>query len=119
MAPRDTRKEAHIVTTQLDYELDQTIRRRYGTAADDASVERAAAALRANGIDVVRAVDAADGKRIVLGLVPVGSHVYHGASESLEVTGITDAIENSGLYDPIRPRIWSMDRATQGDEIRR
>jgi hypothetical protein len=104
---------------QLDQGLDQTIQRRYGTAADNASVERAAAALRANGIDVVRALDAADAKRIVLGLIPVGSRVYHGASESLEVTGITDAIENSGLYDPIRPRIWSMDRDTQGDEIRR
>jgi hypothetical protein len=33
--------------------------------------------------------------------------------------GITDAIETSGRYDPVRPRIWSMDRKTQGDEVRR
>jgi hypothetical protein len=107
------------LTTQLDQELEQTIQPRFGRAADDANVERAAAALRAHGIDVVRAVDAADAKRIVLGLIPAGSQVHHGASRSLEVSGITDAIENSGRYDPVRPRIWTMDRATQGDEIRR
>ena len=55
----------------------------------------------------------------MLGLIPAGAQVYHGASKSLEVSGITEAIEKSGRYDPVRPRIWSMDRKTQGDEIRR
>jgi hypothetical protein len=108
------------LTTQIDEEVDQTtIQSRYGRAAGEATVERTAAALRANGIDVLRAVDSADAKRIVLDLIPTDSQVYHGASKSLEVSGIAEAIENSGRYDPVRPRIWSMDRATQGDEIRR
>lgn len=67
---------------------------------------------------MLRASTAADAKRIVLGLVPDGSHVYHGASQTLESAGITDEIEKSGRYEAIRPRIWSMDRATQADEIR-
>jgi hypothetical protein len=87
--------------------------------ADEASVERMIAALEANGIRVLRAVHAADAKRIVLGLIPDGSEVYHGASESLAISGITDEIEKSGRYEPVRPRIWSMDRKTQADEIRR
>jgi hypothetical protein len=45
--------------------------------------------------------------------------VHHGASETLEVTGIAHEIETSGRYDYLRPRIWSMDRKTQADEIRR
>jgi hypothetical protein len=105
--------------TQLNPNLDRDIQRRFGTAADDARVTRTAAALEANGIGVLRAADAADGKRIVLGLIPAGSQVYHGASQSLADSGITEAIEKSGRFDPIRPRIWSMDRTTQGDEIRR
>ena len=105
--------------TQLNPNLDRDIQRRFGTAADDARVTRTAAALEANGIGVLRAADAADAKRIVLGLIPAGSHVYHGASQSLADSGITEAIEKSGRFDPIRPRIWSMDRQTQGDEIRR
>jgi hypothetical protein len=105
--------------TKLNPDLDRDIQRRFGTVADDARVTRTTAALEANGIAVLRAADAADAKRIVLGLIPAGSQVYHGASQSLADSGITEAIEKSGRFDPIRPRIWSMDRQTQGDEIRR
>jgi hypothetical protein len=100
----------------LDWEY-QT--RRFGTVADDARVKRTARALESNGISVLRAADAAEAKRTVLGLIPDGSQVHHGASQSLEGSGITGAIEMSGRYDPLRPRIWSMDRRTQADEIRR
>jgi hypothetical protein len=82
-------------------------------------VSRAAAALEANGISVLRAANAAEAKRIVLGLIPDGSQVHHGASQSLDVSGITDEIDKSGRYEPLQPRIWSMDRQTQADEIRR
>ena len=96
-----------------------SIRRRFGTLADDARVRRTAAALEANGISVLRAADAGEAKRIVLGLIPDGSQVHHGGSQSLETSGIAEEIEKSGRYDPIRPRIQSMDRETQADEIRR
>ena len=105
--------------TQLQPDLDREVQRRFGTPADDARVGRTAAALEANGISVLRAADAADARRIVLGLIPAGSQVHHGASLSLATAGITEAIEKSGRFDPVRPRIWSLDRTTQGDEIRR
>jgi hypothetical protein len=92
---------------------------RFATRADEARVQRTAAALEGNNIDVLRAANSAEAKRIVLGLIPDGSQVHHGASETLEVTGITHEIETSGRYDYLRPRIWSMDRKTQADEIRR
>jgi hypothetical protein len=105
--------------TELHPALDRSVTRRFAQVADEARVQRAAAALEANGISVLRAADAADAKRLVLELIPDGAEVHHGASQTLDVTGITDEIDKSGRYDPIRPRIWSMDRATQGDEIRR
>lgn len=107
------------MTTELHTDLDRSIRRRFGTVRDDARVRRTAAALEANGISVIRAADAAEAKRIVLGLVPDRSQVHHGASQSLEKSGIADEIEKSGRYEALRPRIWSMDRKTQADEIRR
>src|SRR5439155_20973059 len=107
------------VITELKLELDPSIKRRFGTVANDARVTRTTAALEANGIQVLRAADAAEAKRTVLGLLPDGSQVHHGASQSLEVSGITDEIEKSGRYDAVRPRIMSLDRATQADEIRR
>jgi LUD domain len=104
---------------ELQPNLERSIARRFGTVADDARVRRTAAALEANGIGVLRAADAAEAKRIVLDLIPEGSQVYHGASQTLELSGITEALERSGRYEPLRPRIWSMDRQTQADEIRR
>jgi LUD domain len=107
------------VISELEPNLDPSISRRFGTVADEASVKRTAAALEANGIKVFRAADAAEAKRIVLSLIPDGSKVYHGASRSLEATGIIDTLEKSGRYEPLRPQTWTMDRKTQGDEIRR
>lgn len=93
--------------------------RRFGTLADDTRVRRASAALEANGISVLRAANAPEAKRIVLDLIPDGSQVHHGASMSLDVAGITDEIDKSGRYESLRPRIFSMDRQTRADEIRR
>jgi L-lactate utilization protein LutC len=105
--------------TQVNPATERSLSRRFATLADEARVQRAATALEANGMTVIRATDAADAKEIVLDLIPDGSEVHHGASKTLDVTGIADAIENSGRYEAIRPRIWSMDRRTQADDIRR
>jgi hypothetical protein len=107
------------MSADLQLDLDPSIKLRFGTLADDAWVTRTAAALEANGISVLRAADAAEAKRIVLGLIPDGSQVHHGASQSLEASGIIDEIEKSGRYDPVRPRIRNLDRKTEADEIRR
>ena len=104
---------------QLEPDPGPSISLRFGTVADEASVKRTGAALEANGIRVLRAPNAAAAKLIVLDLIPDGSQVHHGASQTLDVLGITDEIDKSGRYHPLRPRIWGMDRKTEGDEIRR
>src|SRR4029077_20241343 len=72
-----------------------------------------------NGMTVLRAADGAAAKQLVLGLVPPGEFVHHGASLTLEATGIIDEIENSGRFQPLRPHLRELDRETQADEIRR
>jgi len=104
---------------EVEVDPDGSLTRRWGTRAEGARVNRTAAALEANGITVQRASDAASAKRIVLDLIPDGSQVYHGASQTLDLVGITDEIDNSGRYAALRPRIWSMDRETEAQEIRR
>jgi len=106
------------MTTELQTELD-SLNRRFATLADEARVARAAAALEANGISVIRAADAEEAKGIVLGLIPAGSEVHAGASQTLQTSGITEELEKSGRHELVGPRIWSMDRETQADEIRR
>ena len=107
------------MVTQPKPDFDESLRRRFAAVADDARVARTATALEANGIGVIRAANAGEAKGIVLELVPTGAQVHNGASQSLEEAGIADEIHNSGRYEAIHPRIWSMDRETQADEIRR
>lgn len=99
--------------------LNSTLSGGFSAPAEEARVARTAAALEANGITVLRAQDSAEAKRIVLDLIPAGSQVHHGASRSLETSGIAEEVERSGRYEPLRPRVFGMDRATQADEIRR
>lgn len=91
----------------------------FSTPADEAQVRRAIEALEGNGINVVRARDRAEARQLVLDMIPAGANVHHGASQTLDATGISEELDTSGRYDPIGPRAWSMDRATQGAEIRR
>ena len=107
------------MTTAPDTTIDPPLKRGFDILADEDTVLRTAAALERNGMTVVRATDAADAKRIVMGLVPEGSQVHHGASQTLDVTGITALLDESGRYEALGPRVRSMDRATLGDEIRR
>jgi L-lactate utilization protein LutC len=104
---------------ELTADIDPAMRLRYGRAKSDAAVDRTARALANNGFVVRQAATAAEAKEVVLSLIPDGSEVLHGASQTLQLTGITDAIERSGRYRPIRPRITGMDRQTQADQIRR
>ena len=66
------------MSTELQLDLDPSIRLEFGTPASDAGVSRTVAALEANGISVLRAADAAEARLMVLGLIPNGSQVHHG-----------------------------------------
>ena len=90
--------------------------------ADPASaerLERAAAALTAHGFTVEILDDAATARTRTKDLIPEGTSVFTGASETLRLSGIDEDINTSGRYEAIRPRALAMDRATQMDEIRR
>src|SRR5215831_18197309 len=94
-----------------------TVRRSFDELAGEDSVRRTVPALEAKGFVVARARDRADARRIVLDLIPQGAEVSHGASTTLQDTGITEAL--GGRYDDLGARLRQMDRATEGDRIRR
>jgi hypothetical protein len=83
------------------------------------SVERVAAALRSHKIEAIVVDTGAEARDVVLGLIPDGAEVHSGKSKTLEDVGLYTELIESGRYDAIRPRIFAMDRATQGNEIRK
>ena len=91
----------------------------FARPADAEAIERAADALRANNFDVHIVEDGEAARALVLSLIPEGAEVGQGASLTLEQIGVTAAIEKSGCYEAIRPRVRAMDRATQMREIRK
>ena len=91
----------------------------FASPADSAAVDRAAAALCANGFDARVVNSGAEAREMVLSLIPEGAEVGEGASITLDQIGVTEALEKSGRYDAIRPRTRSMDRTTQMREIRK
>ena len=84
----------------------------FGSRADDATIERAAAGLRAKGYAVHVVEDAAAAKATILDLLPEGAEVGQGASQTLEDIGVTEAIEESGRFDAVRKHTRSMDRSS-------
>jgi len=54
----------------------------------------------------------------VLSKLPVGAEVYNNTSRTLEEIGLAEDIERSGRYQPLRLRLYQMDREMQGREMR-
>lgn len=89
------------------------------TIATEEQIERTVEALEANGIQALVAENREEARRLFFELIPEGSEVFLGSSVTLETLGIKDEIDSSGKYDALRPKMFAMDRATQGREIRK
>src|SRR5260221_107201 len=86
--------------------------------ASDEQLATAAAALQANGIRPLLAATGADARDLVRSLLTDGAEVYNNTSQTLEANGVADDIERSGRYQPLRLRLYRMDREMQGREMR-
>ena len=87
--------------------------------ADEEQILRTARALAARNINVLIAESGEEAKRMFFELVPEGAEVFLGASVTSETLGIKEEIDKSGRFDAVRPKMFAMDRATQGREIRK
>jgi hypothetical protein len=87
--------------------------------ATSEQIKRTANALEANNIHAIVAENGVEAKRLFFELVPDGAEVFLGASVTLEKLGIRDEVDKSGKFDALRPRMFSMNRETQGREIRK
>ena len=87
--------------------------------ADDEQIERTIQALKDHNIETLVAENAEEARRMFFELVPEGAEVFLGASVTLETLGIKDEIDKSGRFNALRPKMFAMDRATQGREIRK
>jgi LUD domain len=90
----------------------------FAEPASDGRIAKATAALERNGIRSLVAATGADARGMVRSLLADGAEVYNNTSQSLEAIGVADDIERSGRYQPLRLRLYRMDREMQRREMR-
>jgi len=89
----------------------------FAKLASEEKVEKTLEALEKNGFEVFLVENGEKAKEKVLEMIPEGSEVFTMSSQTLEETGISDAINNSGKYDSVRNKLLKMDRNTQARQM--
>lgn len=90
---------------------------KWNTIATDSSIEKTVASLKEHGINALVVSTKEDAKAKVAELIPQKSEVMTMTSRTLEETGIDALINTSGQYDGVKPRLYALDRATQGKQM--
>jgi LUD domain len=91
---------------------------RFVTLPDEQTLAAAVTALEEHGfsVEIVDDLDAA--RQAVLARIPQGSSVMTNTSVTLTETGIAEAINDGGLYESARNKMFALDFATQAQEMK-
>lgn len=91
----------------------------YNTVPTDETIATAAEHLKLNGMETYIVTTGAEAKAKALELIPAGAEVMTMTSVTLETIGLAQELNESGNYGSVRAKLNSMDRATQGREMRK
>lgn len=91
----------------------------FSQLATDESIAKAIESLKTNGISAFVVENRIEAKNKVLEILPKDAEVMSMSSVTLETTGITKEINESGNYDSVKSKLTKMDRKTQGREMQR
>ena len=91
----------------------------FNDPASEDRIARTVQALEANGIRTLVFENGEEARAFVLEALPSQGEVYNPPSRTLDQIGLTEDIESSTSFQPLRSRLKSLDRATQQGEIRK
>ncbi|MBI4155966.1 MAG: LUD domain-containing protein [Candidatus Zambryskibacteria bacterium] len=89
----------------------------YDTPKGEEQINRTISALKNNGIEALLIKDRAEAKNKVLEMIPRGANVMTMTSVTLDILGITEAL-NTSDYDSVREKFKKMDSKTQSGQMR-
>ena len=91
---------------------------RFTALPDEQALAETVTALEEHGFsaEVADSLDAA--RRAVLARIPAGSSVMTNTSVTLDETGLTEAVNESGQYESARKKMFALDFATQAQEMK-
>lgn len=91
----------------------------WNTIPTDEMLFKTVAALQEHNISAMVVENAVEAKQKALELIPHGAEVLQATSITLDTTGISEAINTSGKYNAIKPKLMQMNRQTQGGEMQK
>lgn len=89
------------------------------TLPDQSIIDATAAALKANGMDVVVVDNGEAAKVAALALIPEGSEVMTMTSVTTDGIGLTSILNESGKYDAVKQKLHTMNHDTQRREMKK
>jgi hypothetical protein len=90
----------------------------FAQLASDSQLSTAVAALERDGMMSLVVDSGEEARAAVQSILPIGAEVFNNTPRTLEAIGVADDIERSGQYQPLRPRLYRMDREMQAREMR-
>ncbi len=91
----------------------------WDTLASEKSIQKTIEALKVNGISALVVENGEEAKEKVLELIPKSAQVMTMSSVTLEKIGLTKELNESAKYDSVKKKLASLDRNTQGAEMRK
>jgi hypothetical protein len=91
----------------------------YSTLATPAIVKKTIAALKKNGISAEFVKTADEAKAKVLSLIPAGAEVMTMTSITLEQTGLTSELNDSGKYISVKNKLMNPDRDQDANQLQK
>ena len=77
----------------------------FDTIPSDEIINKAAAALKANGIETFVEENSVAAKQKLFELIPAGAEIMNNTSATFDSIGATEEILNSGKYHPVRKKL--------------
>jgi hypothetical protein len=93
--------------------------KQFNEMASPESLDRAVKSLKENGFSVVVVEDSKSAMKEAASRIPEGSEVMTMTSETLTQAGIDKVINEGGKYLAVKPKLYAMDRKTQGGEMQK
>lgn len=87
--------------------------------AGEENISNAINALKTNGVEAMVVENGVEAKKKVLEMIPKGAEVMNISSVTLETIGLDKEINESGNYDAVTPKLFKMDRKTQGTQMQK
>jgi acyl-CoA hydrolase len=91
----------------------------FAKAASEESLQKTAAALKARNFSVEVVDTPADARAYVNSILPKDRSIFTSSSETVNLSGLDEDINRSGIYDAIRPQMEKLDYKTQRAEMLR